>query len=57
LSNSMRVKERRLKRKHLSKYQRNMMARQHTGDINGRNKPPKAERDKSLAARLGLNKQ
>jgi len=57
MSNSARGKERRLKRAHLSKHQRDIMAKQHNGDIQGAKKPPRAERDKNLAEKLGLGKQ
>ena len=54
MSNSVRAKERRLKRAHLSKHQRDIMAKQHNGDIQGANKPPQAESDMDLAKKLGL---
>ena len=57
MSNSERAKERRLKRAHLSKNQRDILTEQHAGDKEGAKKPPRAERDKNLAEKLGLIKQ
>jgi len=54
MSNSQRAKARRLRRKHLTKHQRDIMTRQHFGDKEGLKKPPRAERDKILAEKLGL---
>ena len=54
MSNSQRAKDRRLKRKRMSKHQRDIMGKQHFGDEQGARKPSKADRDKSLAAKLGL---
>ena len=57
MGNSERAKQRRLKRAHLSKHQRDIMAKQHNGDKEGVKKPPRVERDKNLAEKLGLVKQ
>ena len=57
MSNSESAKQRRLKRAHLSKHQRDIMAKQHNGDIQGAKKPPRVERDKNLAEKLGLVKK
>ena len=57
MSNSQRAKERRQHRSRIDKRQRDIMAKQHNGDIQGANKPTQAERDKSLAEELGLVKQ
>ncbi len=57
MSNSKRAKERRLRRSKLNKHQRDIMAKQHHGDKVGAKKPPRAERDKNLAEKLGLVKQ
>jgi len=57
MSNSKRAKERWLRRKHLTKHQRDIMASQHWGDSWGQRRKRQRESDKNLAALLGLTQR
>jgi len=57
MSNSKRAKERRQHRSKLNKHQCGIMAKQHFGDANSCKRQDQADRDKSLAEKLGLIKQ